>query len=386
MALSQIIKTRTGAAFLMATSAIGPGFLTQTTVFTVQLGASFGFVILLSTLLDLGAQLNIWRVVVATGKRAPAIADEVLKGLGLALTLLVALGGLVFNIGNVAGAGLGMSVVTGMNVYQGAWLSALLAAGLFFSRDAGRSMDWFSRILGLGMILLTGYVAFSAHPPVGEVVYRSFFPEKIDTTAILTLVGGTVGGYISFAGAHRLLDAGVSGPDKVGEARNSALSGIGIATVMRLLLFLAAFGVVAGGAVIDQTNPPASMFRIAAGEAGGIFFGMVMWAAAITSIVGATFTSLSFLKESFPVVGRHSRAATLVFILVSVLIFNVFGKPVQTLIVAGALNGLILPLALGAMLLAGSRAGLLSRWALIAAWAVVALMGGMAAVAIFQMF
>ena len=36
------IKARLGAAFLMATSAIGPGFLTQTTVFTAQLGASFG--------------------------------------------------------------------------------------------------------------------------------------------------------------------------------------------------------------------------------------------------------------------------------------------------------------------------------------------------------
>ena len=36
------------AAFLMATSAIGPGFLTQTAVFTNSLLASFGFVILIS--------------------------------------------------------------------------------------------------------------------------------------------------------------------------------------------------------------------------------------------------------------------------------------------------------------------------------------------------
>ena len=35
-----------GAAFLMATSAVGPGFLTQTATFTEKLGASFGFVIL----------------------------------------------------------------------------------------------------------------------------------------------------------------------------------------------------------------------------------------------------------------------------------------------------------------------------------------------------
>lgn len=59
----------TGAAFLMATSAIGPGFLTQTTVFTQSLKASFGFVVLVSVLLDLGAQLNIWRIIALHEKK-----------------------------------------------------------------------------------------------------------------------------------------------------------------------------------------------------------------------------------------------------------------------------------------------------------------------------
>lgn len=58
-----------GAAFLMATSAIGPGFLTQTATFTQALAASFGFVILLSILLDIGAQLNIWRIVAVSENR-----------------------------------------------------------------------------------------------------------------------------------------------------------------------------------------------------------------------------------------------------------------------------------------------------------------------------
>src|ERR1044071_983784 len=98
-----------GAAFLMATSAIGPGFLTQTAVFTGQLGASFGFAVLLSVLFDLGAQLTIWRVVVAARRPAQELADLVLPGLGKALTLLVAIGGLAFNIGNVAGCGLGLN-------------------------------------------------------------------------------------------------------------------------------------------------------------------------------------------------------------------------------------------------------------------------------------
>ncbi len=70
-----------GAAFLMATSAIGPGFLTQTATFTSSLGASFGFVILASLIMSGIAQMNIWRVLCYTGKRGQDVANEVLLSL-----------------------------------------------------------------------------------------------------------------------------------------------------------------------------------------------------------------------------------------------------------------------------------------------------------------
>ena len=380
-----------GAAFLMATSAIGPGFLTQTTVFTAQLGASFGFVILLSVLLDLGAQVNIWRVVAASGERAPAIVNRVLPGLGHFLTLLIVLGGLAFNIGNVAGTGLGLEVFTGLPAASGAALSGLLAFGLFVSREAGRGVDWFARILGFLMIVLTAWVAMSAQPPLGEAALRTVFPNKVDPLAVLTIVGGTVGGYISFAGAHRLLEAGLSGSGSVPRVTRSAFTGIGIATLMRLLLFLAALGVVAGGATIDTHNPPASMFRIAAGELGYRFFGLVMWSAAITSVVGCTFTSISFLTSSLPALEKKRTWLTFGFVAISVAVFLLVGRPVKTLVAAGALNGLILPVALAAMLVAAgrlARAGeyRLSRaWAM-AGWAVVAVMGVMAVYSLGQFF
>ncbi|HRI59650.1 MAG TPA: divalent metal cation transporter [Saprospiraceae bacterium] len=380
-----------GAAFLMATSAIGPGFLTQTTVFTAALGASFGFVILLSVLLDLGAQVNIWRVVAASGMPAPAIAGRVLPGLGHFLTLLIVLGGLAFNIGNVAGAGLGLEVFAGIPAGWGAAVSGLMAVGLFMSREAGKALDRFARVLGFLMIALTAWVAFSAHPPLGEVALCTFFPEKIDPVAVLTIVGGTVGGYISFAGAHRLLEGGVSGTESIGMVTRSAFTGIGVATLMRLLLFLAAFGVVAGGAAIDPANPPASMFRAAAGELGYRFFGLVMWSAAITSVVGCTFTSVSFLTGTFSKFEQRKTPIMAGFILFSILVFLIVGKPVKTLILAGALNGLILPLALAAMLVAARRMDITGGYRLplgwqMAGWLVVAVMGIMAVLAIGQLF
>ena len=100
-----------GAAFLMATSAIGPGFLTQTANFTGQHAASFGFVILASVLLAAIAQLNIWRVLCVTGLRGQDVANRLLPGLGFVVAFMVALGGLVFNIGNVGGGALGFNTL-----------------------------------------------------------------------------------------------------------------------------------------------------------------------------------------------------------------------------------------------------------------------------------
>lgn len=341
-----------GAAFLMATSAIGPGFLTQTTVFTEQLGASFGFVILMSILLDIGAQLNIWRVIAVSEKRAQDIANAVLPGLGYLLAALIAMGGLAFNIGNVAGAGMGMNVLFGLDVKWGAVLSALIAVALFLVREAGKAMDRFAQLMGFVMIALTLYVAIVSGPPVGEAVVKSFWPDTVDTLAIVTLVGGTVGGYITFAGGHRLLDAGLRGPGALPEVSRSAVSGILIASVMRVVLFLAALGVVAQGLALNPDNPPASVFQHAAGTVGYKLFGMVMWAAAVTSIVGAAYTSVSFLRSFSRILDRHHQWVIIAFILISTLVFIAVGRPVKVLILVGALNGLILPLALSVILIA----------------------------------
>jgi Mn2+/Fe2+ NRAMP family transporter len=103
-----------GAIFLMATSAIGPGFITQTAAFTVQLGAAFACAIALSIVVDIAVQLNVWRVIGVSGSRAHELGNRVLPGAGYLLAALVVLGGLIFNIGNVAGSGLGTDAMFGM--------------------------------------------------------------------------------------------------------------------------------------------------------------------------------------------------------------------------------------------------------------------------------
>ena len=246
------IGAMAGAMFLMATSAIGPGFLTQTSVFTVQMGAAFAFAIALSIIVDIAIQLNVWRVLAISGMRANELGNTVLPGLGWFLAVLVFIGGIVFNIGNIAGTGLGVNAMLGIDARLGGIIAAAIAVLVFLSKRAGVALDRIVAGLGAIMILLMLYVAIVSQPPVGEALKNTVMPESVDFFVITTLIGGTVGGYITFAGAHRLIDSGLSGPENVGAITKTSVLGIIVTGIMRVLLFLAVLGVVATGVALSE--------------------------------------------------------------------------------------------------------------------------------------
>ena len=357
-------STLLGAMFLMATSAIGPGFITQTTAFTVELGVAFAFAIAVSILVDIALQLNVWRVIGVSGRRAQELGNLVLPGLGYAMAALLLLGGLVFNVGNVSGAGLGTDAMLGLEPRIGGALSALVAIGIFLSKRAGIAIDRIVVVLGLLMIVLTSYIAITSGPPVGEALKNVVLPEEVSFLAVTTLIGGTIGGYIVYAGAHRLLDSGVSGPGHVRDITRGSITGILITGVMRIILFLAILGVVTGGAALDPDNQAASAFEQAAGEAGLRIFGVVLWAAAITSVIGASYTTVSFVTSRTGTSERLRTALVCAFIAITTLVFVSVGTPPTTLLVfAGAFNGLLLPFGIGVLLwVATRRADLLNGY------------------------
>jgi Mn2+/Fe2+ NRAMP family transporter len=380
-----------GAAFLMANSSIGPGFLTQTSVYTEQLITSFGFVILVSILLDLGAQINIWRCITLSGMRAQEIANELLPGLGHLLSILVVLGGLAFNIGNIAGCGLALNILTGISFAKGAMIIGLIAILIFWIQEIGKMLDVITKYLGIIKIGLTLIIVYAANPPILDAVHHTFVPEKISLLAIVTIVGGTVGGYITFSGAHRLIDAGITGPSQIPFVTKSASSGILISSFMRYILFLAAVGIVTKGIHLDQDNPAKTIFESAGGRWGLFIFGIVLWSAAISSVIGASYTSFSFVKHLKFKIIQNERAIISGFIIFTTLLFVFLGKPKELLLLAGLVNGLILPFALAIMLIASRRLPILKQyaypyWIQISGWLVVIVMGTMSVFALIEKF
>ena len=340
-----------GAIFLMATSAIGPGFITQTATFTAQLGAAFAFAILVSVLIDFALQMNVWRIITVAGKRAGDLANQAVPYSGYVLAVLIVMGGLAFNIGNIAGGGLGLNALLGIDPKIGGAITALLAIGIFLFRKAGPVVDAVVMVLGVVMIVMTVIVAVISAPPIGEALKQTFVPDTLNFATITTIVGGTVGGYITYAGAHRYLDSGMTGPEHVTSVHRASFTGILVTGVMRYVLFLAILGVVASGVVLDTStsaaNPAGQAFGAVLGTAGLRIFGLIFWAAALTSVIGAAYTSATFISTFSKKLGtgRPLQWATVVFIVFSLLVYLALGAaPAAILVFVGGFNGLILPI------------------------------------------
>ncbi|MGI6403773.1 MAG: divalent metal cation transporter [Oscillospiraceae bacterium] len=177
----------------------------------------------------------------------------------LYVAALICLGGLAFNIGNVGGTALGLNAALGLDVRVGYIVSGAIGIVVFLVKQASKVMDTLVKVLGGIMIVVILVVIFIVQPPVGLALKETFAPSTPVlelAPAILTLLGGTVGGYITFSGAHRLIDAGISGEENLDQIKRSSIMGIGIASIVRVFLFLAILGVVVTGVSLSGSLQP----------------------------------------------------------------------------------------------------------------------------------
>ena len=297
---SEELKLIFSVAFLMATTSVGPGFLTQNSMFTNIHKTDMAFPVFIAMIFTLGIVMNLWRIVGVSGMRIQDIANKIAPGMGYVVGILLSLGAVAFNFGNVSGAALGINVLTGLDTVYGAFITGALGCILFLAHNASKRMDQMARYLGLFMIVLIAYVGLTSMPPLAPVAMAVIAPQNVGNLLLptLTVVGGAVGGY--YTGAQRLVDVGLSGKENIGNIEKAAISGISIAVVIQFMLFMAVLGVVVTGVTLDASNPAADAFRHGAGQMGYFIFGLVLFVASITSVVGNSYMAISLVKTLFP--------------------------------------------------------------------------------------
>ena len=360
--MQSLNKTILSVAFLMATTSVGPGFLTQTAVFTNIYKIDMAFPVFISALITFVIVMNLWRIVGVSGMRIQDIANKVAPGIGYIVGILLALGAIAFNFGNVSGAALGINVIAGIDTTWGALTTGLLGSTLFIAHNALKRIDQMARYLGLFLIILISYVAIKNMPPMLQVISAAVFPSDYKSLLLptLTIVGGAVGGY--YAGAQRLVDADLDGKNKIIQINNAAWAGISIAVIIRILLFLAVFGVIATGVTLDNTNPAADAFRLGAGNFGHFIFGLVLFLASITSVIGNSYMAISLIKTLFPMIARNEKLWCIGFIIFTSMGTVLLNMPILLLMMAGLINSIILPVVLGIMLLATRRQDIVGEY------------------------
>ena len=356
------------AAFLTATSAMGPGFLTQTAQFTAQYLASLSFGIVIVIIMDMIAQTNVSSVIGASGMHAQELYGRLSRPLGFVFIVLISVGGLTFNVGNVGGTALGLEAMTGLDQRIGILLGGALCICVFLSRTGTKVMDTIAKVMGIAILLCVLYLCIASQPPVGLVAQKLFAPNNAENliSPMCTLLGGSCGGYIIFSGAHRLIDAGYGGnKEDVSLFRKSSVVSVAVSGTVRILLFLCVLAVCYIGTepsperistIVNADNPAATAFRVELGDMGYRLFGIALFAASVTSVIGATYTTVSFLKTLHPAIAKNERWFCIGIIVISTIMILAFGSIKEVMIFVGALNAAILPLSLvSSLIVSGNK-------------------------------
>lgn len=354
------------AVFLMASASIGPLFLMSTADLTIQFYERLAFVIIITGIIELGIQMNIWRILTVAKTPAHLVINKIIPNFGTFMSVVVLLGGIAFNIINILGLGIGISLLFNVDIKLGASIGLMIAI-LFYLLNRNRiTLETFIGVMlsFIIAIILLAYAFTATDVPYDVTLAKTVLP-MIDydiVTTIAMMVALSIGGYISFAGAHRLIDVEITGEKYKTAVTRSAAYSVIIVTVTRLLLFFTILGLSRSNVILFKDNLLESAFSEVFGGLGSYALGILFICASLTSIVSVAYTTGTFIKSVNDIIKKYIDVVLLMLVLTSWFIFLLKGEEVVLLQITTILNGLILPVILGGILHSSRRSDIVGHY------------------------
>ncbi len=333
---------------VIAAAFIGPGTVTT----AASAGSRFGFSLLWALLFSTAACLVLQeasaRVTVVSGRTlAQAIRERFHRGVVGLLVLLMVLGAILlgcaaYEAGNILGSVAGVRLKTTVPA-ELLTLVIGLASGLLLFFGTTRVI---ARILGLVVALMGVMFLVTAvliKPDVGALGRGMLVPSLPAGSSLLVigLIGTTVVPYNLFLGS------GIAAGQKLSELRFGLSVSIIIGGVISMGIL------VVGTAVSGSLSFPALSDALSQRLGGwaGMFFAVGLFAAGFSSAVTAPLAAAITAQGLFNTAGdrrwaeRSRRYRAVWFgVLATGIIFGVTGvRPIPAIIVAQALNGILLP-------------------------------------------
>jgi len=333
---------------IISAAFIGPGTVTTAASSGARFGYSLLWALLFSTVACLVLQEAAARVTVVSGHTlARAIRRRFSSGTSGVLVVIMVLGAIVlgcaaYQAGNILGAVSGASLGTSLSPkLLTLAIGAVAGLLLFFG-----STTAVARLLGI--VVATMGVTFLAcaaliGPPAGAVIRGALVPKLPDGSSLLVLglVGTTVVPYNLFLGS------GIAKGQKLGEMR----FGLTVAVVLGGLISMGVL--VVGTAVVGEFGFGALAAALSArlGYWASLFFAFGLFAAGFSSAITAPMAAAVTARGLFSS-GDDARwterspryRAVWLGVLATGIAFGLTDvRPIPAIILAQALNGVLLP-------------------------------------------
>ena len=336
---------------------IGPGTVTTAASSGAEYGLSLLWALTFSTFACFLLQEAAARIPLASGLNlGQALVKRYGQGhiipIGMAIAIIS--GGIAYQAGNILGSVSGAILLVGENSSMN-WqliftiVIAVLAAGVLLLANIQR----ISRILGM-VVATMGFafivVALSSEVSWGNALASSVVPSLPEGAGILVigLIGTTIVPYNLFLGS------GMSKNQDIREMR----WGLGIAIILGGLISMAILLVGSTMEAPFSFEGMAKAMQSGLGNWAAVLFGIGLFAAGFTSSVTAPLAAAVTAQSIFAKEGNDwsekSRSYMGVWgiVLLSGMAFGLMGvKPIPIIILAQALNGLLLPFVAAFLLL-----------------------------------
>jgi manganese transport protein len=340
----------------MAAAIIGPGTVTTASTQGANYGYTALWIILLACIIAYFFQEPGARIAIGCNQDAmTGIREHVGKGMAKFLYVVILVGSIAFQAGNLSGASMALVYFMPGTTYVMWAITMSIAAIIIVWFNKYKIIENVNQLLIVMMVLAFVITAFSSGPSIGTL-FTEGFSMKIpggNATLALGLLATTVTpnlilGYSSFLRKKH---------PKVDNA-TKLLTTIRFDLGLNMFITFMITGsiVICAAATIHPLNikiksaaDMAMQLTPLLGRFAGVFFSLGLWAAAFSSVLYQISLHNMLLPKAFNLSddpkAKHNVFITCLVVLVPIAIVILAGSsPVSLIITAQALNGIALPI------------------------------------------
>lgn len=348
-----------GPGAIVVAAFIGPGTVTTCTLAGVNYKYALLWAMLFSTLATIILQEMSARIGIVANKGLGSTIREAfeenptVKFIVIALVIAaLGIGNSAFQSGNISGASMGLQVILGGSKQLFVVLIAIVAGILLWTG----SYKLIEKVL-LGIVIMMSVVfiatAVIISPNWSEVIRGLFVPTIPQGALLVTLglIGTTVVPYNLYLHSSAAVERWGDYKDKkeaISESRLDAIISIGLGGLISMAIIITSSSMFGTGVQIKSGADMARQLEPLLGQWAKWFFALGLFGAGISSAMTAplaaayAITGILGLKSNLK--ANYFRAIWLIVMLIGATVAFIGANPVQIIVFAQAVNGILLPI------------------------------------------